>query len=61
MHSAKKLKIMRPANRTNANSVFDSVPPGQRALNTTLKTNVYTSNMKIGLKKDHNNPKAEPR
>src|SRR5690349_10503963 len=60
MHSANRLNTSKPANNTNANSVFESLPPLQRALNTTLKTNVYTANIRTGLKNDQKIPRNEP-
>ena len=60
-HSEKRLNTNKPANSTRANSVLESEPPAQRALKTTLKTNVYTASIRTGLKKDHIKPIAEPR
>ncbi|MNY13759.1 hypothetical protein D3C86_1469100 [compost metagenome] len=48
IHSEKILKIISPENNTNANSVLESLPPGHLALNTTLKTNVYTASIITG-------------
>jgi hypothetical protein len=61
MHSEKRLKIIKPTNRTSANSTFDSLAAFQRALKMALNMNVYTASMKIGLKNDHRMPSSEPR
>ena len=60
MHSANKLKIIRPEKRTRANSVLDSLPPGHLALKITLNTKVYIHNIINGFKKDHIIPKIDP-
>ncbi|GAA5270019.1 hypothetical protein NGY2020029_33130 [Vibrio cholerae] len=62
MHSEKKLNSINPENKIIANSAFESVTPlpPQRALNTTLKKNVYTDNIRSGLMILHILPNTDP-
>ena len=60
IQSENKLKMSRPENNTNPNSVFDPLPSPHLAWKITLNTNVKTASMHSGLKNDQSIPSADP-
>ena len=61
IHSAKKLKSIKPENKINANSPLFVAVADHCDLKIEVNTNVYTPSIKSGVTSDQNIPRSVPR